>query len=141
MSSATALTIIAISMAVVAIVAIVAIVFLMRLVLHLIAFEQTLANELAELRALVGHLRQTTDRVSQTVHDVQIAARRIGSAMGAVATLFVGRSAAKSETREKTRSWWITGASLGWRLLKKRRQRTRNKKVQVPLVQDKTLPM
>lgn len=139
MSSATALTIIAIAVSVLAIIAILAVIFLMRLVLHLIAFEQTLANELAELRTLVSHLRETTERVSHTVHDVQLAARRVGGAVGAIASLFVGRTS-RSSARDKSRPWWITGASLGWALVKSRRQKTKQKR-SVPAPQDPSLPM
>lgn len=139
MSTATALTIIAIAMAVLATIAIVAVIFLLRLVIHLIAFEQMLGNELAELRSLVGHLRETTDRVSQTVHDVRLAARRVGGAMGVVASLFAGRTGRNA--RQKTRPWWLTGAALGWTLVKNRRRKKASQKTSVPAPTDRSLPM
>lgn len=142
MSSATALTIIAISVVVLAIVAVVAIIFLMRLVIHLIAFERTLVNELAELRQLAAQLRETTERVGKTVHDVQAAARRVGGVVGAVASLVLGRSATKAGRQNKLRPWWMTGASLGWKIIQKRRQKKKQQsKMPMPAGQDNTLPM
>ena len=139
MSPATALTIIAIALSVLAVIAILAVIFLMRLVLHLISFEQTLANELAELRSLAGQLRETTERVGRTVHDVQIAARRIGGVVGAVASLVVGRSG-RNGASKKTPPWWITGASVGWTLIKRRRQKAKQK-ASVPAPSDNSLTM
>ncbi|PSR21906.1 MAG: hypothetical protein C7B45_08980 [Sulfobacillus acidophilus] len=129
MSIATALTIIAISMLILALLGILAVIFLVRLVLHLIAFEKTLASELAQLRELGVQLRETTEQVGKTVHDVQVAARRVGGAVGTVASLLslvVGRSR-PSNRREPTRPWWVTGASLGWNVLKRRRQKTKKR--------------
>ncbi|NMP21962.1 hypothetical protein [Sulfobacillus harzensis] len=140
MSPATALTIIAIAMAVLAVIAILAVIFLLRLVIHLIAFEQTLGDELAELRSLVSNLRETTERVSHTVHDVQIAARRVGGAVGAIASLFMGRNT--RATRLKSRPWWVTGAALGWTLIKRRRQKkAKQPKSTVPAPKDTSLPL
>lgn len=140
MSSATALTIIAISVGLLALFAIVAIIFLLRLVVHLISFEKTLVEELAELRTLVAHVRETTDRVGHTVRDVQVAAQRVGTIVGAVATLFAGRAASKSDTAQRKRAWWVTGASLGWSLIKKRRQKARKKTAVLP-AQDKSVSL
>ncbi len=141
MSIATALTIIAISMAVLAVVSILAVIFLTRLVLHLIAFEQTLAGELRELRQLAAQLRETTERVGQTVHDVQAAARRVGGAVGTVASLavlFMGRSTKIGAMRR----WrpWLTGASIGWRLIRRRRGPKPSKQEKKPLKKTKTKP-
>ena len=124
MTSATALTIIAISVAVLALIAVTAVIVLIRLVSHLMAFEQTLVTELAELRQLASQLRETTERVGATVHDVQSAARRISGVVGAVATLFVGRTS-RSRSKRSNRSLWLQGASLGWKLVQRRRQKKR----------------
>ena len=127
MNNAAALTIIAISMVVIAVISILAVVFLTRLVLHLIAFEQTLAGELKELRQLAAQLRDTTERVSQTVHDVQAAARRVGGAVGTVASLtalFMGRNS-KGLAITKW-SPWLTGASMGWHFIRRRRMAKKN---------------
>lgn len=128
MSSATALTIIAISLAILALIAIVAVAFLVRLVMHLMAFEENLVHELAELRLLVAEVRETTQRVGSTVHDVQIAARRIGGIMGAVASLFLGRRTSPPANETPSRVWWLTGLSLGWSLLKRRRKKKKQKR-------------
>ncbi len=127
MSSATALTIIAISMAVMAFIAVFAVVVLIRLVSHLMAFEQILVNELSELRQLASQLRETTERIGATVHEVQTAARRIGGVVGAVAALFVGRNSS-SRSKKSSRSLWLQGASLGWKLVRQRRQKKRQEK-------------
>ncbi len=127
MSSATALTIIAIAMAVMALIAVFAVVVLIRLVSHLMAFEQTLVNELSELRQLASQLRETTERIGATVHEVQTAARRIGGVVGAVAALFVGRNSS-SRSKKSNRSLWLQGASLGWKLVRQRRQKKRQAK-------------
>lgn len=148
MSSATALTIIAISVLVLAVLGILAVIFLVRLVLHLIAFEKTLASELAELRQLAAQLRETTERVGQTVHDVQVAARRVGGAVGTVASLLslvVGRSRS-SHRRDKVKPWWVTGASIGWTVLRRRRQQkkkrsTKSKKPALSSGSDSSLTM
>ncbi len=122
MSSATALTIIAISMGILAILAILGFIFMLRLTAHLMAFEQTVVRELAELKQLAAQLRETSERVGQTVHDVQVAARRLGGAVGTVASLLsivFGRS--RPTTRlQRLRPWWITGASVGLSLLRRR---------------------
>lgn len=141
MNSATALTIIAISMALLAVIAVVAIVFLMRLVRHLMAFERTLVSELAELRELMSQFRETTERVSHTVRDVQVAARRVGGVVGAVASIFFARSINnKSSTRDKLRPWWLTGASVGWTFIKKRRQNRKKRSKIAALDHDSPLP-
>lgn len=128
MNSATALTIIAIAVAILAILAIVAVIFLMRLVLHLIAFERTLTAELAELRQLASHLRETTDQVGHTVHDVQVAARRIGGVVGTVASLLFALGRPNAEERAGRLRPWLTGASIGLSLLRRRQQRKAKKK-------------
>ena len=124
MSVATALTIIAISMGILAILAILGFIFMLRLTAHLMAFEQTVVRELAELKQLAAQLRETSERVGQTVHDVQVTARRLGGAVGTVASLLsivFGRS--RPTTRlQRLRPWWITGASVGLSLLRRRRQ-------------------
>lgn len=130
MSSATALTIIAIAMAVMAVIAVLSVIVLIRLVSHLMSFEQTLVNELAELRQLASQLRETTERIGATVHEVQTAARRIGGVVGAVATLFVGRSSRSRTSKKSNRSLWLQGASFGWKLVQRRRQKKRQQSVE-----------
>lgn len=124
MSVAAALTVIAIAVGVLALLAVVAVIFLMRLILHLIAFEKTLHEELGEIRKLATELRGTTERVGQAVRDVQVAARRVGGAMGTAASLvslIVGRRDKSSRT-DKLRTW-MTAASIGIGLLQRRKSR------------------
>ncbi len=151
MSSATALTIIAIAVAVLAILALVAVIFLMRLVLHLIAFERTLTAELAELRQLASHLRETTERVGHTVHDVQVAARRVGGVVGTVASLLIAFGRPNAEERVGRLRPWLTGASIGLSLIRRRQQRKtkkqntgkkkKNKKTKPPLPPSSSLTL
>lgn len=130
MSSAAALTIIAISVGILAILAILGVIFMLRLVLHLLAFEETVVHELGELKQLANQLRETTERVGHTVRDVQVAARRVGGAVGTVASLFslvMGRTNPSSR-RARLRPWWLTGASLGMTIWRRRRQAKKNAK-------------
>lgn len=115
MSSAAALTVIAISVGVLALLALLAVAFLMRLVIHLIALEKTLAHELAEIRQVAAHLRESTERVSQTIYDVQQVVRKVSGTVGTVASILslaLGGRLSDSRRGSKLKPW-ITGISLG----------------------------
>jgi hypothetical protein len=141
MTSATALTVIAISVAILAVIAILSIIFLMRLVLHLMAFEELVIEELNDLKQLTTELRTATERVNHTLRDVGNAARRMGGVLGAVASFFLARSIRPSENRAQ-RPLWLDGLTLGWKswnFLRKRRQR-RQVKSKTPAPRNSSLP-
>ena len=146
MSTATALTIIAISVGILAILAILGVIFMLRLVVHLIAFEQRVARELQGLRELANPRREPPEKVGSTFHDVQQAARRIGGAVGTVASLLsIVMGSGTKTTRARRIRPLVVGASLGWSLWKRRRQkknkRGRDKKPAIPAGSDSSLTL
>ncbi len=122
------LTIIAIAVAVMAIMVIVILFLLIRLLLHLLALERSVVEELKSLRTdvrdMVQHVRHTSDRVTETIGTISRTATWVGRMAKVMTSLSRSRHQdypqQKLSTSSPDPSWWLTGLKWGWSLISRR---------------------
>jgi len=135
MSNNVDLTIIAIAVGVLAIVAIVILLMLVRVLVRLLAIEQSVTQELkvlsGDVRDMVQNVRQTSERVTDAVGTVTRSATWLGRLFSVLVTTSKGRNRErlpKVSDPVPDPTWWLTGLKWGWSLLanhrKKKRKRT-----------------
>lgn len=129
MSSHTALTIIAVSLAILTTLVLVGVFIIYRLIRHLLLFERSVIKELINLRteiqATLAQTRSASKKIRQTVQDIRVNASLVGSAASALASWFWAKRPESPPV--KVKSLWTSGLTLAWNLYQKRRKKKRQR--------------
>ncbi len=126
MTSAGALTVIAICFAVLTLLVLGAGIMILIIALRVIRLEQTIAKEISEIKGQLAGImhvaRESTSRLGQTVQEVRTSAYRVGLVAAGITGFLQSRRGAKTAPRAKARPWWVSGLAFGYSLWKDRRR-------------------